>query len=122
MRSLDATHAPGLKSWVESAQKPGSDFPIQNLPFGRFRRPGRKEAWRCGVAIGDHALDLHLALGRGSLPWAEIAPSLLAHAAPLLLEIHAPRAAPSELHAGAIDAFASAETARTVAPEALGAA
>jgi fumarylacetoacetase len=67
MKNLDATHAPGLTSWVDSAQKPGSDFPIQNLPFGRFRRPGRKEAWRCGVAIGDHVLDLKLALEQ--FPW-----------------------------------------------------
>lgn len=42
-------------------------------------------------------LDLHLTPGRGTIDWAEVAPSLLAHDAPLLLEIHPPRAAPSEL-------------------------
>jgi fumarylacetoacetase len=49
---------PRLKSWVESANDPGTDFPIQNLPFGVFRRRGSKEAPRGGVAIGDQILDL----------------------------------------------------------------
>ncbi|MEX2197855.1 MAG: fumarylacetoacetase, partial [Burkholderiales bacterium] len=52
------THDPKLKSWVESANDPAADFPIQNLPFGVFRRKGSKEAPRGGVAIGDRILDL----------------------------------------------------------------
>jgi len=52
------THDPKLKSWVESANDPATDFPIQNLPFGVFRRKGSKEAPRGGVAIGDQILDL----------------------------------------------------------------
>ena len=55
---LDATHDPRLRSWVESANDPATDFPIQNLPFGVFRRRGAKEAPRGGVAIGDQILDL----------------------------------------------------------------
>ncbi|HET7365323.1 MAG TPA: fumarylacetoacetase [Burkholderiales bacterium] len=55
---LDETHDPALTSWVESANAPGCEFPIQNLPFGMFRRKGRKEAPRGGVAIGDQILDL----------------------------------------------------------------
>src|SRR6478672_3243503 len=55
---LDETHDPALTSWVESANAPGCDFPLQNLPFGVFRRKGRKEAARGGVAIGDQILDL----------------------------------------------------------------
>ncbi|MGH7604635.1 MAG: fumarylacetoacetase [Gemmatimonadaceae bacterium] len=47
-----------LRSWVDSANDPASDFPIQNLPFGVFRRKGTKEAPRGGVAIGDRILDL----------------------------------------------------------------
>jgi fumarylacetoacetase len=43
---------------VESANEPGTDFPIQNLPFGVFRRKGSKEAPRGGVAIGDQVFDL----------------------------------------------------------------
>jgi fumarylacetoacetase len=56
--TLDATHEPGLKSWVESANEPGCDFPIQNLPFGIFKRKGAAESPRGGVAIGDQILDL----------------------------------------------------------------
>src|SRR5580765_5906115 len=55
---LDVTHDPGLKSWVEPANDPASDFPIQNLPFGVFRRKGAKEKPRGGVAIGDQVFDL----------------------------------------------------------------
>jgi fumarylacetoacetase len=56
---IDDTHDPGLKSWVESANEEGCDFPIQNLPFGIFRnRKNRNEAPRGGVAIGDQVLDL----------------------------------------------------------------
>ena len=56
--TLDATHDPALRSWVESANDPESDFPIQNLPFGVFRRKKSKEVPRGGVAIGDQILDL----------------------------------------------------------------
>jgi fumarylacetoacetase len=58
MGGLDATHDPELRSWVESANDPASDFPIQNLPFGIFRRKGTKEKPRGGVAIGDQVFDL----------------------------------------------------------------
>ena len=54
---VDATHDPALSSWVESANDPASDFPIQNLPFGRFRRADDMD-WRIGVAIGNQVLDL----------------------------------------------------------------
>ncbi|HET7671767.1 MAG TPA: fumarylacetoacetase [Burkholderiales bacterium] len=64
---LDATHDPALRSWVESADSPETDFPIQNLPFGIFRRRGRREAPRGGIAIGDQILDL-AALGVESGP------------------------------------------------------
>ncbi|HEX4927573.1 MAG TPA: fumarylacetoacetase [Burkholderiales bacterium] len=55
---LDRTHDPDLESWVESANAPGCDFPIQNLPFGVFRPKRGREAPRGGVAIGDQILDL----------------------------------------------------------------
>jgi len=60
VNQVDETHDPALQSWVESANLPGSDFPIQNLPVGRFRVPGER-AWRLGTAIGDLVLDLHAA-------------------------------------------------------------
>ncbi|MCA1478977.1 fumarylacetoacetase [Bradyrhizobium sp. NBAIM08] len=46
---------PSLRSFI--AVDPGSDFPIQNLPYGVFStKDGR--APRLGVAIGDYVLDL----------------------------------------------------------------
>lgn len=39
---------------------PRSHFPIQNLPYGIFRRKGVSEEPRVGVAIGDFVLDLAL--------------------------------------------------------------
>lgn len=58
MNLINATHDPTLRSWVESANVQGTDFPIQNLPFGVFRRRGIDEVPRVGVAIGDQILDL----------------------------------------------------------------
>jgi fumarylacetoacetase len=57
---LDETHDPQLECWVDSANDPATDFPIQNLPFGRFRRAGDAD-WHIGVAIGDEVLDLRRA-------------------------------------------------------------
>ena len=58
MRAIDATHDPAARSWVGSANQPGHDFPLQNLPFAAFRRAGSGESFRGGVAIGDEVLDL----------------------------------------------------------------
>ncbi len=55
---MNATHDPNKKSWVESANIPECDFPLQNLPFGVFRRKGSSDSPRVGVAIGDQILDL----------------------------------------------------------------
>jgi fumarylacetoacetase len=57
---IDDTHDPHSRSWVDSANAEGTDFPIQNLPFGVFTRPGHEERPRIGVAIGDQILDLSL--------------------------------------------------------------
>jgi len=59
---LNETHDPRQRSWVTSANTPGVDFPIQNLPFALFRRGGSPEPLRCGVAIGDEIVDLAAAL------------------------------------------------------------
>ncbi|HEX6880658.1 MAG TPA: fumarylacetoacetase, partial [Terriglobales bacterium] len=56
--TLNETHDASFRSWVETANRPGADFPIQNLPFGVFRHVGSEEAPRIGVAIGDMALDM----------------------------------------------------------------
>ena len=65
--TINATHDPRLTSWVASANKAGTDFPIQNLPHGVFRRKGTTEAFRGGVAIGDQILDMDAAVRRGVL-------------------------------------------------------
>lgn len=56
--ALNETHDPALQSWVASANTGSSDFSIQNLPFAVFRRSGKNEAFRGGVAIGDQVLDM----------------------------------------------------------------
>ena len=65
MATLNETHDPALASWIESANRAGCDFPIQNLPFGVFRRRGTQESWRGGVAIGDQILDMRAAHAAG---------------------------------------------------------
>ena len=59
--AINTTHDPKLRSWVSSANEAGCDFPIQNLPFGRFRPAGSSEGFRIGIAIGDQVLDLKAA-------------------------------------------------------------
>ncbi len=44
-----------MRSWVESANDPAGDFPLENLPLGVFRRDRQVQI---GVAIGDRVLDL----------------------------------------------------------------
>jgi fumarylacetoacetase len=62
---LNHTHDPHARGWLASANEPGADFPIQNLPFGVFRRRGSHEAFRGGVAIGDQIVDLAAAASAG---------------------------------------------------------
>lgn len=62
---INETHDRGLRSWIWSANHPNSEFPIQNLPFGIFRRRESNELWRGGVAIGDQIVDLTAALALG---------------------------------------------------------
>lgn len=51
---MSKANNPKLKSWVEVPA--GSDFPIQNLPFGIFKTQYLTAV--AGVAIGKHVLDL----------------------------------------------------------------
>ena len=66
---IDGSHDAGLRSWVESANAEGIDFPIQNLPLGVFTR-GDEGSPRIGCAIGDQVLDLEASAERGSAPGA----------------------------------------------------
>ena len=65
MAELNETHDPNRRSWIESANRPDTDFPIQNLPFGVFRPPGGEP--RGGVAIGAQIVDLAGAVQAGVL-------------------------------------------------------
>ncbi|MEM7721295.1 MAG: fumarylacetoacetase [Pseudomonadota bacterium] len=56
MAALNKTHDPMRRSWVESANDPTCDFPIQNLPYGVFSIAGGQK--RVGVAIGEQIVDL----------------------------------------------------------------
>ncbi len=69
MNAIDFTHDPGKTSWVESANG-HPDFPIQNLPLGRFSQADGRP--RVGMAIGEHIVDLGSlrAMGLLSLPSA----------------------------------------------------
>jgi fumarylacetoacetase len=58
MTMFDSTTDSALRSWVESANDPATDFPIQNLPFGVFARRGSNDRPRVGVAIGDRVIDV----------------------------------------------------------------
>lgn len=53
-----------LKSWIASANDCATDFPLDNLPYGVFRRA---HATQIGVAIGDQILDLGACASEGLL-------------------------------------------------------
>ncbi len=53
---MNETHDPARASWVESAQG-HADFPIQNLPYGVFRRRAGGSP-SVGIAIGNQILNL----------------------------------------------------------------
>src|SRR6185436_19468086 len=63
--SVNETHDPALRSWVEPANAPGAEFPIQSLPFGVFQQAGSPDPPRAGVAIGDQIFDVGAAARSG---------------------------------------------------------
>jgi fumarylacetoacetase len=60
--SLDETHDAARRSFVETANGPDTDFPIQNLPLGVFSTKADPNP-RIGMAIGDRVFDLKKASG-----------------------------------------------------------
>jgi sugar phosphate isomerase/epimerase len=67
---------------------------------------GARRGGRAAAELDPLRLDLHLSPGRGTLPWAGLAPSLRAHPAPLMLEVHPPhRGSPEELRASTLNAL-----------------
>lgn len=55
---INDTHDINLKSWVESANDPNTDFPIQNLPFCVFSHHSTEYDKSVGVVIGNKIVDL----------------------------------------------------------------
>lgn len=98
----NATHDPARKSWVESANDPATDFPIQNLPFGVFD-DGRGA--RGGVALGSSIIDLTALAASGALAGPALQAAQAASGATLLPLLTAPAAAVSALRASLSDLF-----------------
>lgn len=84
---LDRTHDPSRRSWVESANEPDADFPIQNLPFGIFEDgpPGS----RVGVAIGDQVLDVTACIDAGLIAGGRAAAACRADSMNALMSLSA---------------------------------
>ena len=59
MHHINETHDPNLKSWVESANDPHTDFPIQNLPFCVYEFGDTEPILGIGFVIGDKILDIY---------------------------------------------------------------
>ena len=57
MYEINETHDPNLRSWVESANDPNTDFPIQNLPFCTYRNRFGANHNELGVRIGDYLIE-----------------------------------------------------------------
>jgi fumarylacetoacetase len=57
---IDKTHDPELTSWLDSANLPDTDFPIQNLPYVMFQTAGPPGL---GAGIGEFILDVTAAFG-----------------------------------------------------------
>ncbi len=91
---INETHDPDLKSWVESANDPNSDFPIQNLPFCMFWPEQESEAPRLGMAIGDQIFDLYSAISSGlfGADFDEIAQEIDLCDLSFLTEVYGPEA------------------------------
>jgi fumarylacetoacetase len=95
--AINTTHAAHLKSWVESANDPASDFPIQNLPLCAFEG---EHGQVLGTRIGDMVVDLSMLSEAGVITHDHdghdchvlqhpIANSFLAHGPALWSEVRA---------------------------------
>lgn len=66
--TINETHDPNLTSWVESANDPGTDFPIQNLPLCAFvaEHDGHRHV-HYATLIGDRVVDVSMLAESGRL-------------------------------------------------------
>lgn len=51
---INETHDSNLRSWIESANRPDTEFPLQNLPVCHFYKGNDIQI---GIAVGDFILD-----------------------------------------------------------------
>ena len=108
---LDATLDPSLRSWVGSAEG-HLDFPLQNLPLGRFScGAGEPHA---GAAIGDEILDLTTAAATGLLP-REASPALVSAGVGLNALLSLGAGARRALRARLVELLAHGSEARALA-------
>ena len=114
---INATHDPKRRSWIDSANDPAGDFPIQNLPFGLFD-DGRGA--RGGVALGDVIIDLARLRTAGLLSGPADEAAHAASGATLAPLLECDPAAVSALRARLSDLFRrDGEGQGVVPPEAL---
>ncbi len=71
---IDETHDPGLESWIESANDPETDFPLQNLPVSGVlideaeeEDPDPDLEVELFVPLGDMMIDINALAGTGHL-------------------------------------------------------
>ena len=83
---LDIGHAHITGSAREALQSAAADISLFHLHdnFGSSRQATGSPA------LDPLRLDLHLAPGNGRVPWRQLAPLLVDHTAPLVLEVHPP--------------------------------
>jgi len=113
---LNATHDPRLRSFLESANADGTDFPIQNLPFGVF---DDGKGARGGVALGDRIIDLSAVIEADLLSGEALSAARLA-AKPSLLELfEAPQSHVSALRSALSRLFAVDTASRDIAERTL---
>jgi fumarylacetoacetase len=111
---LNASHDPARRSWVDSANAPDTDFPIQNLPFGVF---DDGKGARGGVALGGMIIDVSALVDAGLLSGEAARAAAGASLLPLFAQ---PAHAVSALRAALSDLFrADAEGDRAAAKAAL---
>lgn len=98
-----------MRSWVESAE--GSDFPLENLPLGVFRRA---DGVACiGTAIGDRIFDLRAGADAGLLT-GELVAACRESSLNLLMSMG--RAAAGALRAWVMDLLSDAGARKRVEP------
>ena len=101
---INGTHDPARRSWLDSANDPAGDFPIQNLPFGLFRAGG---VARAGVALGTCIIDLGVLAQLRRLTGAALEAARAARGESLAPLLALPAAALNALRAQLSDLFAA---------------